>query len=189
MSRTMPMAFKTALAAPIIRPFFAVELFFTSGTLRLWTGQGTQTFDGSIYIGGGDFLGVDGVSETSDMASSALTISLAGQNGALVALALAEPFQNRLARLHMGLFTNAEMTTYSMIELTSGYMDRMPISDNAEAATVSVVVENRLNELGNASNMRYTQESQQARFPGDNFFSALTDLQDKDIPWGRTAAT
>jgi hypothetical protein len=185
MSRDMPTAFANALMASVIRPFFAAEMFFDSGTLRLWTGIGSRTFNGNEYLGGGSLLGFDNVTESNDMASSALTISLSGQSGALVSLALQEPFQNRLAKVHLGLFLTEAFTTYSMIELTSGFMDRMPIQDSGEQVTIGLVLENRLNEFGRASNWRYTQESQQARFAGDNFFSALTDLQDKDIPWGR----
>lgn len=185
MSRNIPTAFVNALAADTVYPFFAAEMFFDSGTLRLWTGIGTRTFNGNDYLGGGSFLGFDNVTETNDLASSSLSISLSGQNSALVSLALAEPFQYRLARVHFGLFLTSARTTYSMIELTSGFMDRMPIQDNADDVTISLILENRLNEFGRASNLRYTQEGQQARWTGDNFFSALTDLQDKDIPWGR----
>lgn len=185
MSRTIPTALVTALQSSVIRPFFAVELFFDSGTLRLWSGVGSRTFSSNVYLGGGELLSIDNAEETNDMASSSLTLSLAGQQGSIVSLALQEPFQNRFARLHFGVFLDDSYSTYSMTELTSGYMDRMPIQDSQDKVVISVVVENRLNELNKAPGHRYTQESQQARFAGDNIFSALTDLIDKDVPWGR----
>ena len=47
MTRIVPAAILSGLANPEVEPFYAVEFQFDSGTLRLWTGYGDRTIDGS----------------------------------------------------------------------------------------------------------------------------------------------
>jgi hypothetical protein len=43
MSRDIATVIQNALGDDVIEPFFAVDLGFDSGTLRLWTGIGSKT--------------------------------------------------------------------------------------------------------------------------------------------------
>lgn len=182
MSRTIPSALLSALTASQIEPYFAVELIFDSGTLRLWTGYGERTIDGETYVGAGDFLSVGGMDETADLSAKSATITLSGVASELVSLSLQEPYQRRKVRVLFG-----ERSVTDFIVVFSGQADTMRIVDTADSATIELTVESRLVELERPRIRRYTHEDHISRNPGDNFFSYVADLQDKSIVWGRKA--
>jgi hypothetical protein len=76
MSRTVPAALLTALAQPEVQPFYAVEMAFDSGTVRLWTGYGDRTINSETYVGAGSLLNIQGLGEVADLSAKAITISL-----------------------------------------------------------------------------------------------------------------
>jgi hypothetical protein len=181
MSRTVPAAILTALAQPNVAPFYAVEFMFDTAPLRFWTGYGERTIAGETYLGAGSLIGISGLEEASDLSAKNATISLSGVPTSLVSLALSEPYQNRACRILFGV-TDVD----DIVEVFSGFMDVMTIEDSGDTSVISLTVESKLVQLERAKELRYTHESQQALFPGDTFFSFVADLQDKEIPWGRT---
>ena len=52
-------------------------------------------------------------------------------------------------------------------------------------ATITLNCESRLIQLERPKNRRYTHEDQQERLTGDLGFEFVTDLQDKEIIWGK----
>ena len=56
MSRSIPAAILAALTQPEVYPFYAVEMLFDSGAVRLWTGYTDRTIDGQTYIGSGNLF-------------------------------------------------------------------------------------------------------------------------------------
>ena len=162
MSRDLTAATKTAIAQPEVYPFFAVQLSFSGGIIRMWTGQGTLTLDdGTTWIGLGQLLSIP---------------------ANLIALALTEPYQGREAKIYFGI--NGEDV---FNELFSGYMDQMNIEEGVETATIELAVENRLIDLERARVARFTSGYQKSVYPNDDGLNFLEDLQDKKIPWGRVA--
>jgi hypothetical protein len=81
-----------------------------------------------------------------------------------------------------------EVSASEAIEMFSGKMNTMTIEDAPETAVISLTIESRLIELGRAKTRRYNHESHIARYPGDNFFSYVADLQDRQVSWGRKQA-
>jgi hypothetical protein len=49
-SRDITTIVENALDDEIIEPFFAVEMFFDTQTVRTWTGVGDATIDGNTYM-------------------------------------------------------------------------------------------------------------------------------------------
>lgn len=162
-----------------IRPFYAVELLFDSGAVRLWTGYDNKTIGGDTYLGTGDLLSIPNVEEVADMSAKSAEITLSGVATELVSLALQEPYQGRNARILFGVLGQTP------IEVFGGLMDVMTISDSGEASTISLTVESRLVELERIRPFRYTDNSQKLRHPTDDFFSFVPALQDREILWGR----
>ena len=62
----------------------------------------------------------------------------------------------------------------------------MVIEEGADTSTITVSVESKLIDLERARTLRYTDESQKARFPNDKGFQYVNDLQDKKFNWGRS---
>jgi hypothetical protein len=183
MSRTVPVSILNALAQPEVQPFYATEMLFDSGAVRLWTGYGDRTIDGEIYIGAGELLQFSGLEEVSDLSARSVTISLSGVAASLVSLALAEPYQRRKCRV---LFGVSDVSDY--VEVFSGQLNKMTIRDSGESSTIAVLVDSKLIRLERASNRRYTSESQKSRYANDTFFDYVTSIQDAEIVWGRKSS-
>jgi hypothetical protein len=215
MSRTVPAALLTALAQPQVQPFYAVEMAFDSGTVRLWTGYGERTINGETYVGAGTLLNIDGLSEVADLSARAITIRLSGIASELVSLALQEAYQRRRCRVYFGAtqlatddayavggvsprlvfdFTGEyyqvgePAAPYDVVEVFSGSLNTMPIEDSGDSSVIMATVDSKLVETDKASNLRYTSEGQKSRYPGDTFFDYVSAIQDAEIVWGRTKA-
>lgn len=158
--------------------YYAVELFFDGGTMRLWTGVGDKVINGNTYTGTGSLLGISGLEENDDLSSPGVNINLSGVDSSIVSVALSEPYQNRECKIHVGSGADT-------LEVFSGFMDVMSIDDSGDTCSISISVESRLIILDRKSAFRYTQETQEARYPGDTFFSYVADLADKQVVWGR----
>lgn len=183
MARSIPAAILAALGQPEVYPFYAVEMLFDSGAIRLWTGYGDRTIGGETYLGAGSVMSISGIDEVNDLSAKSATISLNGILSSIVSLALSEPYQRRVCRILWGV-TNVS----DFVEVFGGYMNTMAIEDSGETSNITLTVESKLIELNRPRVRRYTHESQKSRYPTDTFFSYVADLQDKDIVWGRKIA-
>ena len=183
MSRSIPAAILSAIGQPEVYPFYAVEMLFDSGAVRLWTGYTDRTIDGQTYLGAGTLLSISGIDEINDLSAKSATISLNGISSTIVSLALSEPYQRRQCRILWGVTDVSDF-----VEIFGGYMNTMAIEDSGETSNITLTVESKLVELNRPRVRRYTHESQKSRYPTDTFFSFVADLQDKDIVWGRKTA-
>lgn len=197
MSRAIPSSLLNALVGDNIKPFYAVELMFDTrtttdingdtvniGPLRMWTGLGDKTINvqGSdqVFTGTGSLLTIGDLEEVGDLSAKSVELTLSGIPVSIVSLALQEPYQRRVMRLYLG-----EQSDSSVVEIFSGKMDKMRISDEANSSTIALTVESKLIELERPSGWRYTDENHQSRYAGDSFFSYVQSLQDKTLVWGK----
>lgn len=196
MSRTVPASLITAWSGDTAEPYFAVEFLLDvkSGTdvngnpiefgpLRFWSGYGDRTIESETYIGAGQLIKIDGISEVADLAAQGLTVSLSGLPSSIVSAALQEPYQRRVCRVYFG-----DASVSDVVNVFSGRLNKMTIEDTAETGTISVLVDSKLVEADKASNRRYTSESQKSRHANDTFFDYVSGLQDAEIVWGRKSA-
>ena len=194
MSRTIDSGLLTALTGNSVEPYYAVELMFDTktitgvegnpidvGPLRLWTGLGNRTIGGETYIGTGALLNIAAAEEVGDLSAKGMVLTLTGLESSIISLALQEPYQRRKAKVYLG-----EQSVTPVVEIFSGFMDTMQISDEPETATVVLTIESKLVELERSRNWRYTDESHKARYSGDSFFSFVQDIQDQQVAWGRS---
>ena len=179
MSRSIPAQLLTALTQDAIEPYHAVEMQFDSGTIRLWTGYGERIIESNTYYGAGQLLAISGIEEVGDLSAKGISITLTGIDTTIVSLALQEPYQGRPCRVLFG-----ETSVTQVVEVFAGLMDVMTHEKGPDTVTLSLSVESKLVALQRANTRRYTQQNHIARNPGDNFFSAVASLQDKEIQWG-----
>ena len=180
MTRTVSAALLTALGQTDVHPYYAIELDFDSGPIRLWTGYGDKTIDSNTYTGSGSLLNISGMEEVNDLSAKSITLTLSGISSSIISLALTEPYQRRECKVYFGT-----TDTSTPVEVFSGLINTMTIEDSGETSAIKLVVESKLVRLERASNRRYTQENHIARHAGDNFFSYVTKLQDREIVWNK----
>lgn len=179
MARTLPTGLTSVLGDKELDVYYAVEFNFTSSPIRIWTGYGDKTIYTNTYTGSGDLLSISGLEEVADLSAKSITIGLSAISSSIVSLALQEPYQNRECTVYLGI------NDLAPLEVFSGYMNTMNITDEGETSSIQLTVDSKLVRLERASNWRYTNENHKARYPNDTFFSYVTDLQDKQVVWGR----
>jgi hypothetical protein len=173
-----------------IEQFFAVEMFFDSGTVRLWSGIGTKTINGNSFLGTGDLLGISETRESGDMTAHELTFSLDGLDSGILTAALTEQYQGRRAKVLWGITTGNDA-----VEIFAGFMDIMTINDNTDRSQISLTIESKLLILERPQERRYTQSSHLKRIQidslpssNDSFFNWTVSLgNNRIVPWGKNA--
>ena len=207
MSRDLTTNLITEITSAAFKPFYAIKADLATTTLALWTGIGDLSISGVTYSGVGTFLSIGEVKETAQISANGLDISLSGIPSDLLSLALTEQYQGRELELFFGItdltdiFLLRESGDFLLLEsegriilqdaeapasMFKGYIDQMVIEEGADTSTITVSVESKLIDLERARTLRYTDESQKARFPNDKGFQYVNDLQDKKFNWGRS---
>jgi hypothetical protein len=209
MSRDLTASTINSISQSVVRPFFAVELLFDgANTIRMWTGQGTLTLeDATEWVGLGTLLSISEISETSNIDVRGASVSLTGVPSEILSLALSEPYQGRVCNIYFGAFSSGGLlqedgafilledgsriqlgdTEVGFNQLFSGYMDQMNISESADTSTIELSVENKLVDLERARVARFSSGYQKSIYPDDLGLDFVEDLQDRDIPWGRSS--
>ena len=212
MSRDLVQTIRDVIETANVEPFFAFDLKFDAGELNLWTGLGDKTINGKIYTGTGNLLSISNIEETTEIAARGATFTLTGISSSIISLALTEPYQGRECNIFLGalnFFSPLETDNFCPIfvtsfknqrygkddnladysEIFSGYMDQLNIEENGETSNVVLTVENRLVDLERQRVKRYTSGFQKSIYPDDRGFDFVEDIQDKEIVWGRLAAS
>ena len=184
MARNITSAFDAQLQGEVISPVLFIEIELNSSTEYMWTGLGPVTWDGKVWQGVGNLLGVSAVQESSEFRANGVSISLSAVPLSQIALALNEMKQNKPVMVYFGLLDESEQIVLDPYRQFKGRLDVPKISDDGESATISVRVESRAVDLERARTRRYTQEDQAARYPNDKGFEYVPGLQDKTFKWG-----
>lgn len=176
--------------------------------LYLWSGYGdlVRVETGNTYLGAGQFLNVSSVGETTEIEAKGATLSLSGIPSEFLALALTQPYQGRECKIYLGLTSEAKyllaqdsdfLVTQAgdfilsedggqgFVEIFSGELDQMTISEASETASISITAENILIKLDRPVIRRFTDADQKSRFSSDLGFNFIAGLQDKEIFWGK----
>jgi hypothetical protein len=185
MARDITAALAAATKADTLRPVLFVELEFSGGTVRFWSGRGEMPFDGKVWTGTGYLGGVSDIEEATEIKASGIRFTLSGLPGEVVAIALDQDYQGRAARVYLGAMSDVNRLISSPKLVFAGQMDVMEISEDPNEAAISLTAENELIDLERPREFRYTPEDQKEYFPGDTFFDFVSSLQDVDVVWGR----
>lgn len=155
--------------------------------LRLWSGPFAFTWNGALWTGAGGLLAFGAINESSDLRAVGWSVSLSG-SASLLALNVDYARQGLPGRVWLGAWDSstgdlaAGSTPYKAFE---GRFDVPEIVDEGGRVTITAKYESRFIDLDRARMRRYTDEDQQAYYPGDRGFEYVPSLQQKDLTWGR----
>jgi len=206
-TRDISEAVSSGLEDDVVYPFFAIELLFDGNPLRLWTGLGTLVYDSVEWTGTGSLLSVSAIEETTELSVRGATITLSGVPSEVLSLALQEPYQGRVSNIYFGMFAKGNLLqengSYILLEgggqiflepqetdltqVFSGYLDEMNIEEKPDTSTIELKVENKLIDLERIRVRRYTSSYLKSKYPNDRGLDFVEDLQDRRVPWGRSA--
>ena len=187
MSRSIGSAFGTQLTSGSLRPFYAIKMNFTSGTLLLATTYANLVIGGNTYLGSGNILSVAPITETSDTRATGLEIVLNGLDTSILSAGLTEDTQGMVVEVYFGVLTttdNADAVVDTPYQIFSGFIDSMVLQENGETSNLKFMIENKLITLEIPTDRRYTDQDQDNFYPGDKGCNFVTSLQDKSVAWG-----
>lgn len=189
MARNLTAAQLAEITAQNLRPALFVSLAFTSGTVYLWSGVGSISWNGQTWLGVGDLGQVSPIGETSDVTAVSVKLSLSGIPADMVTHALGEVRQGAPVFIYQAFLTTAGGIVSSPNTAWSGRMDTCEISESGETAIISITAESRMLDLRRICPRRYENQDQTIDFIGDLGFSYVASLQEASVFWGVAAPT
>ena len=187
MSRSIGTTFGNQLTSGNLRPFYAIKMNFTSGTLLLATTYSDLVISGETYLGTGNILNISPITETADTRATGVEIVLSGLDTSILSAGLTEDTQGMIVEIYFGVMTttsNAAAIVDTPYQIFSGFIDSMVLEESGESSTLTFTVENKLVTLERPIDRRYTDQDQQNLFIGDKGCEFVTSLQDKSVAWG-----
>lgn len=185
MSRDLSPDMITEVTALQLRPCILFKAEFDSGDVMLWTGLGQITWNGDLYEGAGNLIGVNEVNEVIDVEAQGSTIVLSGIPSGFIEIALDEPYQGRPVTVYFGTIAPDGTLIADPIILYKGRIDVMQISEDGTSSTIAIACESRLIDLRRVKVRRYTTEDQKTTYPNDRGLEFVPALQEKEIIWGK----
>lgn len=187
MSRDISSQMEAVSTADVVRPLMFVEADFDladGGTLNFWSGYGQINHDGKLYVGAGNLLSIGAVTESTDLTAAGARVMLSGIVEPLISKARDADYQGRKLVIKLGAMDDQGDIIASPVEIFSGFMDVMTISDSGETASIAVSVENRMIEFDRTRIRRFTAEDQKIEHPNDKGLEYVAEIQEKSIVWG-----
>ena len=175
-----------------ILPVLMADLVFDDGTLNMWSGVGTLTWNAVDYTGGGNLIGISNMEENQQLEAKGLNVSLNGVPQSLISVALNERTRGRPFRLYLGAVdltpdTSGHLVPNKLVldpyRIFTGLMDVIKLNNDGKTASLVLSVESTLLKGQRANVSRYTAEDQKKIYPLDTFLDRVNQLQDKQVVW------
>lgn len=187
MARSIGSNFLAQLNSSEIRPFYAVKMYFTSGTLLLNTTYNDLVIAGNTYLSSGHILNISQIAETSDTKASGIQINLTGLDSSILSAGLNDDVAGMVVEVYFGVLTttsNADAIVDTPYKIFEGFIDTMVLDEQGISSTLKFTVENKMIILEKPTDRRYTDEDQKDLFPNDRGLEFVASLQNKSIAWG-----
>ena len=184
MSRALTADMITAIIASSVSPIFLASIGTLGGTIYVWSGVGSITWNGNVYLGVSNFGGVTAVEEASDLTATTVQFSLNGVNDAYLTIALSMIRQGYNATLWIGALNSSYALIADPYQLFKGLTDVPECNESGDTTTIVISAESRIVNLSRPRERRYTTQDQQIDDPTDVGFDFVPSLQDAIIVFG-----
>jgi len=171
-------------APRVIHPAVLFDLVLDSGELNFWGGNYPLPANGKTYV---SLPGIDGgISIDQSLRIEGLSgdIQLSGSVAEILAIALSENFQNRVAKLFIVSLTEAGLVS-SIQQEFSGLIDDIRIQEGPNNPTIEIIIRGTFSDLEVAAEIRYAAADQSEVDPDDTFFAFLEAAREAEPPFGR----
>lgn len=183
MARNLTAGMVTEAAKAAVMPVFFVEMDFSSGFVRVWSGYGDFAWNSYTWTGVGHLGQIDPLAEAIDFVANGASMKLSGIPSDMIAVALSQHYQGRPATIYLGFLDSAGAIVSDPVPIYAAKMDTMEIDEDGQSASIIVRIESQAIALKRSNEWRYTHEDQQIDYPGDLGLEYVASLQDKDLIW------
>jgi hypothetical protein len=182
--RTFPSGLLTALAAGKVEIACLVEMFFSTGTVRLTDYDRPVSYGGNDFLATGHLLEVSEIRESSQVIVTDCTVTLSGIDQSFLSLVLGETYLDRRLVLYKA-FLDASGSVLHAVSAFDGRMDSPAIVEDPDAGTctVSVTASSYWADFERRPGRHTNHEEMQLYFPGDRFFEFTSEVN-RQITWG-----
>jgi len=185
MSRTLPAALLAEYQSDKLQPFTALEVEFSDGIVRFWTGYGTINVNGQNWDGAGTVMSISSADEDAELVAQGMTFVLSGLDTAVISAVLNENYKLRPCAVYAGALDSNGVPVSSLYQLFSGRVDTIELSETGGKADITINAESRLIDLNRPRIRMLTDAEQKLRFSEDNSLAGIALLQDKQFSWGK----
>lgn len=183
MSRSLAAATKTHVEGTHVHPVIMARIDFAT-PVYVHTGLGTINFESNDYLGVGTLGGLSGLAETESLVPSPVTMSLSGLDTNLFTEALDAASYGDRVFLHIAYRNDDGSVIGTPWNFYKGRVEHSNLDRGREGNTVSIVVQHALAILNKSIGTRYTDESQQKKYPGDLAFNFVHTMPGLQLTWG-----
>ncbi|WP_018125694.1 hypothetical protein [Desulfovibrio oxyclinae] len=194
MPRLMSPEVEAHLAGGTVYPALLVYLDFPDDPVRAWSGVGSLHWGGHVWHGVGQFGGVSGITDTLDLKSQTVDISLSGiplkdETGAplfdTISTTFTQHYQGRAVEFFYAVFTEDWALVPDPVSLWLGRMDAPTITLDGSGITVSLSAEHEFASLTRPRVRHYSDVDLRERAPGDKGLEFVSSLQEILVLWGK----
>lgn len=171
------------LQKQVVHPAFLTEMSFPTGTINIWTGQGTISWDSKEWTGTGKLIGFSSFPERTDGSAQGIQITISAVDSELISDATQDRFQGSPVSVWIALLTDSGAVVGEPFKLFGGQMDTGKIQDTGEKATITINAESRLIDQLRTIQYRYTDQDQQNLYAGDKGFEFISTIKDRQVLW------
>lgn len=174
-----------ASQASVVRPIALVYLDFLSEAVRANSTDFTVSWDGHDWLGTGALGTIGAVEETIESKATTLSLSISGVDPELLPKAIGDRYQGRTGQLSIAMLDEAYQIIGTPVLTFEGPMDAMPIEISGSVGTITVTVTDGRADWERPAVIRYTNEDQQAFYPGDKGLEFVPQMVEKQLVWGQ----
>jgi hypothetical protein len=175
----------SAMAAPLVRIVYFVELQFSSATVYLSTLNQPVTWGGNTWQGLGSLSTISQVSESDSLTTSPVNFSLNVAQAEWLALAVGavETYRGLPAIMYFCPLDTSFQLIDTPVKCWTGVMDMMSIDANGAEGTITLKCETSAFGLKRASSFRMNAAQQRSIYPTDSGFDYVNDLINNPAVW------
>ena len=181
MPRTIDSNTLRAMTRDDYRPVVLVEVVTPSLNIRLTSNTQDVTFDGDLYTAG-LLSGISEIPETTDLNDAQIAVSFSGIDAAIKAAVVAPDFINSKVTVRIQFFDQDWVTSGDGLLYFIGSAASQNIASGKTSA-ITVSCKSRIASLSRPRSERYSDQEQQAQYPGDLGMQYASELASKTIIW------
>lgn len=189
MSRDLPPGLVLAIEDQVVRPFLAFRIELPD-PVCVWTGTGTIIFkdaDGFTrnWLGTGELGSWDTIGEVTDGSAQGLKLALNMIPAEFAADIAAQATRGAVMEAYFGTLDQLWQTVTATKLLNRWRLDDYRITDGGDTIGVEVSGESRAIDQRRPAIIRFTDEHQQRKHPGDLFFQYVARMTEVKILWAK----
>ena len=177
------MTLATDFAPRNIQPNVLFDLVLDSGEINFWSGPHTVPANGKEYLALPGISGGISIDQSLEIEGLSGDIQLSGSVPEILAIALNEDFQNRVAKVYI-VSLDAAGQVSSIQQEFSGLIDDIRIQEGPNNPSIEIIIRGTFSDLEVAADVRYSAADQSEVDADDTFFKFLEAAREAEPPFG-----